>query len=216
VLARWNDPARSPAIIERVLGEGRVLLWTTTADRAGNDWPLEPSFVLAAREAVRGTARPTSLTNNVTAGERLQRIVESSQQIANVRLNPPGGGEPRTPSAVPLKDTTGDRGPAMEINVPDTRQAGLYKLSWEEGPLGTQQDIFAANPDARETALERISSSDLKAMLKPLTVEVASARSGSAQLFAPTGREIWHELAATLFGLLIVESLFATWVGRSR
>src|SRR5262249_54108858 len=47
VLARWNDAARSPAVIERIVGEGRVLLWTTTADRAGNDWPTEPSFVMA-------------------------------------------------------------------------------------------------------------------------------------------------------------------------
>ena len=54
VLARWNNPARSPAVIERIKGDGRVLLWTTTADRAGNDWPIEPSFVLAVREAVAG------------------------------------------------------------------------------------------------------------------------------------------------------------------
>src|SRR5208283_2231924 len=73
VLARWNDPSRSPAVIERVLGEGRVLLWTTTADRAGNDWPIEPSFVMAIREAVRGTGRPTRFDNTITAGERMNR-----------------------------------------------------------------------------------------------------------------------------------------------
>ena len=73
VLARWNNPARSPAVIERIKGDGRVLLWTTTADRAGNDWPIEPSFVLAVREAVRGTARPTPLANTITAGERMRQ-----------------------------------------------------------------------------------------------------------------------------------------------
>ena len=57
-----EQPGRSPAVVERIVGEGRVLLWTTTADRAGNDWPIEPSFVLAVREAVRGTARPTRST----------------------------------------------------------------------------------------------------------------------------------------------------------
>ena len=86
VLARWNDPGRSPAIVERVVGEGRVLLWTTTADRAGNDWPIEPSFVLAVREAVRGSARPTSMANTVTAGERMRRVVRSNQPVSNVRL----------------------------------------------------------------------------------------------------------------------------------
>ena len=158
VLARWNDPGRSPAVIERVVGEGRVLLWTTTADRAGNDWPVEPSFVLAVREAVRGAARPTSFANNVTGGERMRRVVHSSQQISNVQLTPPGGGEPQSLPAVPLEERPGegDGDPAVEIVVPDTRLAGLYRLAWDEGPLGTQQDLYAANPDPRESALERI------------------------------------------------------------
>jgi hypothetical protein len=215
VLARWNDPARSPAVIERVVGDGRVLLWTTTADRAGNDWPIEPSFVLAVREAVRGTARPTSLVNNVTAGERVRRVVHSSQQISNARLTPPGGTEPHALAAVPLDEPAGDRGPAVAINVPDTRRAGLYRVAWDEGPLGTQQDLYAANPDPRESALERIGASELKTLMKPLNVEVASARGGT-DLFSPTGHEIWHELAWGLLILLVVESAFATWVGRSR
>jgi hypothetical protein len=96
VLSRWNNPSRSPAVAERILGDGRVLLWTTTADRAGNDWPIEPSFVLAVREAVRGTARPTKFDNTITAGERMRRVVHTSHQISNARLTPPGGGEPRS------------------------------------------------------------------------------------------------------------------------
>ena len=75
---------------ERILGEGRVLLWTTTADRAGNDWPIEPSFVLAVREAVRGSARPTRFDNTVTAGERMRRVVTSSQPISNARVTAAG------------------------------------------------------------------------------------------------------------------------------
>jgi hypothetical protein len=216
VLARWNDPARSPAVIERRKGEGCVLFWTTTADRAGNDWPIEPSFVLAAREAVRGSARPTSFANNITAGERMRHVIHSSQQIQNARLNSPGGGEPQSLSAVPLDEEPGDRGPAVAITVPDTRRAGLYRFSWDEGSLGTRQDSYAANPDPRESALERIEPSEVKALLQPLEVEIASARAEGSTLFSPTGREIWHELAVGLLVLLIAESLFATWVGRSR
>jgi hypothetical protein len=214
VLARWNDPARSAAVLERVVGMGRVLLWTTTADRAGNDWPIEPSFVLAIREAVRGTARPTAFTQTVTAGERPTRVVRSSHQLADVRLTPPGGGEPRSLAAAMSEDrTSGDTTPAWEITVPDTRRAGLYRVSWDEGPLGTQQDLFASNPDARESELGRIAATDVKGMLGPLNVEIAAARSDA---FAATGREIWHELAWVLVALLIFEPIFATWVGRSR
>jgi hypothetical protein len=215
VLARWNDPSRSTAVVERIVGDGRVLLWTTTADRAGNDWPIEPSFVLAVREAVRGTARPTKLTNTVTAGDPMRLVVRSNQQLANARVLPPGGGEPKALTPTPLAEPLDERGPAVSIDVPDTRRAGLYRITWDEGPLGTQQDAYAANPDPRESDLPRISQTDLKGMLKPLAVEVASAKDG-ADLFAPTGREVWHELAWGLFGVLVFESIFAAWVGRSR
>jgi hypothetical protein len=216
VLARWNDPARSPAVIERKKGAGSVLLWTTTADRAGNDWPIEPSFVLAVREAVRGSARPTSFANNISAGEPMRLVIHSSQQIQNARLTSPGGGEPQSLAAVPLDEEPVDRGPAVAITVPDTRRAGLYRISWDEGTLGTRQDAYAANPDPRESDLERIEPPDLKALLQPLAVEIASARADGSNLFSPTGREIWHEMAVGLLVLLIAESLFATWVGRSR
>ncbi len=157
VLARWNDPGRSPAILERVVGDGRVLLWTTSADRAGNDWPVEPSFVLAVREAIRGTSRPTSCDHTVTAGDRPRRVVHSSQQVGNVRLTPPGGGEPKALAAVTFDDkASGDATPASAIELPDTRKAGLYRLAWDEGALGTQADLFASNPDPRESGLDRL------------------------------------------------------------
>lgn len=192
------------------------MLWTTTADRAGNDWPIEPSFVLAVREAVRGAARPTPLANIITAGERIRRVVQTSQQISSARLSPPGGGEPESLSAAPLEQEPGNQAPSFSITVPDTRRAGLYRISWDEGSSGTQQDIYAANPDPRESALERIEPLELKAFLSPLEVEIARARSNEGNLFSSTGREIWHDLAVALVVLLVFESIFATWVGRSR
>ncbi|HEX3450301.1 MAG TPA: BatA domain-containing protein [Isosphaeraceae bacterium] len=217
VLARWNDAPRSPAVIERVVGNGRVLLWTTTADRAGSDWPIEPSFVLAVREAVRGTARPTALTNTVSAGEHPRRLIRSNQQVSNVFLSLPGSGEPVPLRAVPIEVSPKDElGPAVAVDLPDTRRAGLYRLALEEGPLGTQKDLFAANPDRRETDLDRIGEKDLKAMLEPLKVEVTRARGEGLDAFSATGQEVWHQLAWGLLALLILEPILATWVGRSR
>jgi hypothetical protein len=216
VLARWNDAGRSPAIAERLVGEARVVLWTTTADRAGNDWPIEPSFVLAVREGVRGVARPTRFDTTVTAGEPIKKVIYSSQPITNARLTLPAGGEPRSLAVKPRDETPGDRGPASEITIADTRMPGTYRLSWDEGPLGTQQDLYASNPDPRESALGRIGETELRSMLEPLAVEIVAPRGDGADLFATTGREIWRDLAAALLILLIVESIFATWVGRSR
>jgi hypothetical protein len=146
----------------------------------------------------------------------MRRVVATSQQVSNARLTPPGGGEPLALSAVPLSENPGERGPAFEIVVPDTRRAGTYRMTWDEGPLGTQQDLYAANPDPRESALERIPAAELKSMLEPLDIDIASARGDGAALGSPTGHEIWRDLAGALLVLLIVESILATWVGRSR
>jgi len=188
---------------------------TTTADRAEKDGPIGPSFVLAVREAVRGSARPTSMSNTITAGDPLRRLIHTSGQIGGVRLTPPGG-EAVSLAAVPVEGGAGDdSGPALEIRAADSRTAGVYKMTWEEEPLGPQHDLFAANPDPRESQLERIEPSEVRTMLAPLKVEVVSARNGG-DLFAVSNREIWRDLATGLLVLLVFESVFATWVGRSR
>ena len=127
----------------------------------------------------------------------------------------PEAGEPMALSAVPLPDDpTDDRGPGVRIDVADTRGAGVYRLSWEEGPLGAREDVFAANPDPRESLLERIEAGDVKKLMQPLNVEVVAAK--GVESFGPTGREIWRDLALALFVMLVVEAAFAAWVSRSR
>ena len=60
------------------------------------------------------------------------------------------------------------------------------------------------------------SRNELKSFLAPLDVEIVRARSNEGNMFSSTGREIWHDLAVALAVLLVFESIFATWVGRSR
>ena len=144
-------------------------------------------------------------------------MIHTSQQVGNVQLTPPDGAEPIALAAIPVDEQPTDaRGPAVAIAFPEMRRAGVYRLAWDEGPLGTQQDVYAANPDARESRLERIEADELKTMMEPLDVEVVAVRGDGAEQFSPTGREIWRDLACVLLVLLLVESIFATWVGRSR
>ena len=58
VVARFSNG--SPALLERALGRGRVVLFASDLDRLWNDLPLHPGFVPFAIEAVRyaGGGRP--------------------------------------------------------------------------------------------------------------------------------------------------------------
>jgi len=55
VLATWDDGA--PALVERAVGEGRVLLYTSTADRDWSDWAIQSSFLPTVQQAAGWLAR---------------------------------------------------------------------------------------------------------------------------------------------------------------
>ena len=64
VLARFDDG--QPALVERTVGAGRMLVWTSGFDLAWNDLALKPVFLPFVHQLVRTLAafreRPTSLT----------------------------------------------------------------------------------------------------------------------------------------------------------
>jgi hypothetical protein len=67
VVARFTDG--SPALLERRDGEGRVVLFASDLDRRWNDFPLHPTFVPFAMEAVRYVARPVDGRREYLVGQ---------------------------------------------------------------------------------------------------------------------------------------------------
>ena len=223
ILARWNDSASSPALIEKTVGRGRVLLWTTTADKSWSDWPTEPSYVLAMRETAKAVARTNSGTHELTAGEVLRCPVSPERRIQSPMVEVPGGEEPR-----PLTIAPGDASPTANDGpeAPDGRgsnlvwtetgKAGLYRLNWQESPGGAASDVFAVNPDGRESQLARIPVDELRKRWRSVEPEIIAALASADASVGVRGQEIWRSLAFCLMGIMGFEACFATWVGRQR
>jgi len=70
VLARFDDGA--PALLERNVGRGRVLLWTSTLDLAWNDLALKPVFLPFVHRAMRHLAAYAEPPAWRTIGEVLE------------------------------------------------------------------------------------------------------------------------------------------------
>ncbi len=160
VLARWNDPAGSPAAIEKAVGRGRVLLWSVTADKAWSDWPKDPSYVLAMREAAKALVRSDAQTHNLVAGEAIRRQVSATHAISHAEAELPDAERPQ-PLAIEATEP-GQADAGRSLVCADTRRAGLYKLQWQDAQAGAGTDLFAVNPDVRESALARIADDDLR------------------------------------------------------
>ena len=66
VVARFSNG--SPALLERSLGQGRVVLFASDVDRRWNDFPLHPSFVPFAIETLRYAAGDRRRPHEYTVG----------------------------------------------------------------------------------------------------------------------------------------------------
>jgi hypothetical protein len=215
VLARWNNAGTAPAALEKKFGAGTVVLWTVAADRQWSDWPTDPSYVLAMREAAAGIARTDAGLRQLTAGEMLRYPLAKTDRAASPVVETPGGTAPE-PLAIEIDKTEGANEERQILTYADTRRAGLYKLNWKDAKDQPHSELIAVNPDARECELDRIPPDQLRELFGRLEPEVIAGTASGDNPIAVRGREIWRSLATCMLGMLLVETCFATWAGRQR
>jgi hypothetical protein len=209
VLARWNDPRHSPAVVEKRIGRGYVLLWTISADRAWSDWPAEPSYVLAARQTTMSVVARSSDRNNVTAGAALNAPLDKQALPSGATLTIPGQ-EPH--EVLPVDMSIPD---APQLSYERTRRAGVYEMRWQDPILGDLTQLFAVSPDVRESNLAPLSESQLSSFLGAVNPSVTRF-GGDAMNLSAGAAELWRSAVFVLLVLVVLESSLAAWVGREQ
>jgi hypothetical protein len=165
VLARLTD--HTPLLLEKKLGEGRVLLLTSGLEGLSNDLPLHPAFVAFVSQV----AHHLSAVQQGTAA----RVVDSFLEL-HAPGTPAGPASPR----VEVIDPQGQRplSLAEAQNTPTLRlsQAGFYQLRRGNG----QDELIGVNVDARESDLQRIPEETLVLLRRAPAPPTAAVRTASA------------------------------------
>ena len=154
-LAAYDDGA--PALVEARLGQGRVLLYTSTVSQSWSDWPLRSSFLPVLQQAVSflGAALEEKVALPSRVGDERVLLPPSGVVLASV-LGPDG-------REAPLRREKPD---APELVAGPLAQPGLYKPLSRGPPLREEPDLFfVATLDARESDLRRVDEAELKAQL---------------------------------------------------
>ncbi|MCA9022501.1 MAG: hypothetical protein KDA74_20270, partial [Planctomycetaceae bacterium] len=210
VLARWNDAQQSPAVLEKRFGEGRVLLWTITADKKWSDWPAEASFVLAMRVAAQQIAAEIQRGENLTAGEPIHFELET--------VTAPQSGEliwldqEQNPLELVF---AGSAEAKTTLSSPPVRFAGIVEAEWQDTQLGKQTQKFAINPDVDDSLQKKLDEPALQQFLGKMPLKLIRYQ-GKEMDLTTEGTELWRYLAVVLLGCLISESMLATFIGRRR
>jgi hypothetical protein len=190
VLARFSDGAA--ALAEHRLGEGRVLVWTSTLDSFWNDLALQPVFLPFVHQLVRYLSGYSEQRTSYTAGQVL-KVTAGSGDIA---LTPSG-------ARIPLVGG----GALLELD-----EQGFYEVRREE-PIAAEPGVLAVNPDPAESDLATFDPAELVLAVAPEGDADGARAAGAAG--AITGEDwerrqgIWWYLMAGVFLLLIAEGFVA-------
>lgn len=210
VLARWNDPQQSPAVLEKRFGDGRVLFWSITADKSWSDWPAEASFVLAMRVAAQQIAAEIQHGENLTAGEPIHFELET--------ITAPQSGEliwldrDLKPEEVRL----GAEGETKTIMSSDPiRFAGAVEATWQDAQSGSQSQKFVINANVEDSLQDKLNEQELQQFLGRMPLKLIRYQ-GKEMDLSTAGTELWRYLAVVLLGCLVSESILAAWIGRRR
>jgi hypothetical protein len=159
VLASFDDGA--PALVEARRGKGRVLLFTSSADRDWTDWPIRTSFLPAMQRFagfLAGTLDERREPAAVVGTRRTIRLGDGESLVALV--GPDGLERSRAELA---RGGLAETAPGVFELTP--REPGLWqvKVALRGEERVEPRHAFAVSPDPRESDTRRLEPSELTA-----------------------------------------------------
>ena len=192
-----------PLLIEQKVGAGRVIFFSTSADRDWSDLPVKTAYLPLIQSLTNYLAggKRGAMDPGITVGNPKQFSLPPSYVGKSLKIIKPNKQEVEVPLA-PDKDRA-------SATFQENDRAGIYRLSL---PVGGEKEsgttpLYAANSPFLESRLDEISESELQAKLKPIPVEVISIDSlqqGGTRM----------DLGLPLLGLLIVTLLTEGWLAQ--
>jgi len=198
VLARFGDGGS--ALAEAPVGEGRVLVWSSTLDGQWNDLTLQPVFLPFLHQLVKYAAGYSPARSWLTVGDPF----DLSSGL------PPG--EEYTLALTPSGDRLElDPGKPLELE-----EVGFYEL---RNPQAANQVLtFAVNVDPSEAELTTFDPEEMRtALAAAAAAEVATPTEAGLTLEERERRQSgWWYLVIAAFLLLAGETLFSNRKSKTR
>jgi hypothetical protein len=186
VLARFADG--SPLLLEKRVGEGRILIFASTLDNSTNDFPLHASFLPFVAQTAAYLAATQSDPSSVVVGTPVELRKTNTQNTAADVIGPDGR------HLLSLSDASR----AMSYNV---EREGFYDVQ----RAGRQRVLIAVHADRRESDLTQVPVDTLK-IWRNTGDSSADPVPGTKQQIVP--RSLWRYFLTLAFLAALVESVF--------
>jgi hypothetical protein len=194
VIAKLADG--TPLLLDKQIGQGHALLFTSGLDNVTNDLPLHPEFV----SFVDRTARYLAGMER-TAGPRL---VDTFVQLRSPTTEP----TPSANAAVVIVGPDGKRPLSLaEESTAQTlalKQSGFYQIRFPSG----RETVVAVNPDPRESTMRPIPADTLALWSGNATPQTSNP--AAATETKNTASSLWWWFMLVLLIAALAESIVAS------
>jgi hypothetical protein len=182
-----------PALLEKRVGNGRVLLFTSSLDPVWNNFPRQVMYPPMVHETVRYMAGSRDPKSSFLVGE----IAPLTVPAAGVaRVTSPTGRETLLPSA-----------PAGMAFFEATDQPGIYQTQ-----SGTRAGRFSVNVPARESDFETLSDQEMRDWVTVSEEGQAlpdAVRASQRTVQREASQQYWWWLLLLVFGLGFFDTFLA-------
>jgi hypothetical protein len=192
VLARFENG--DPAIIERRLGKGRLVVMTAGWHPADSQLARSWKFLLMLSSLVDDQRGARVLAPEYYINERIA-LPDRADWAENAAITRPDGG--RTLLADDAKDFV------------DTSQPGIYALDLADGPAPFAVNLDPAESDTAPVAAEVFEQLGCRLAGRTNTVRQAERLEQLRDVELESRQRLWQWLVAATLGVLIVETWLA-------
>jgi hypothetical protein len=199
VVARLADGA--PLLLDKQIGQGHLLLFTSGFDNVTNDLPLHPAFVPFVDQSARYLSSMEQLSG--------ARVVDSFVPLRNVTNEASG--------------KTASQGATVEVIGPDGRRplslqeeataqsfklthVGFYQIRFANG----REALIAVNPDQRESGLELIPEDVLRLWSGSAGTDAVATQGAGATEERKSAYSLWWWIMLVILIAAVAESIVAS------
>ena len=191
VAARLTD--QTPLLLEKKIGEGRVLLFASGLDNLTNDFPLHPVFIPFIDQTARYLSGMEARVGSRIVDSFLE-LRTAKEQSVGVEVVDPDGKRPLS-----LKEAS----TAQSFQL---TRAGFYQLRLANG----REDLVGVNADRRESDLDVIPKDVLALWTGNTENETQEAAAGTVTEDQKKPYSLWWYAILLLLVATVAESLLSS------
>lgn len=212
---RLTDERNSPAMVDRPMGKGNVILFTIPGDGDWSMWPISPTFPPVMLEMIDYLVGSNSQESVIGIGSEISLPVDISAYKNRVSMKNPANEKVET-VAFPSGETGEGDSVLYQVKFDGISRKGFYELVLDRHSGEQESVLFSTNVETDEGRLRRMAPADLGGGFFTNKVSFVSPETLAEQTVKGGTSEIWKFLLGLLFIVLMVEQFLGWFWGKRR